>query len=296
MISPKAVRSLLEGDNLEKAEAAQANGKGTLVMIPDAECDQALRELVGDRENLVTCIDDLAGHTVLGGRNDPTTFGSDRPWRSLIFRLLKTDKKGARQAARTWNRVVLEAAFEGDPPYLVRAMAAYVWGIVEAYFRNDKWAEHGLAAGTEEVEMAGNITNPFLAACRFVRTAVREGELDIISRAEQLLRDVGRTNVRARWALGHLLLGYDGPLSPIAKRLGLTSRVLYHARTVCTAFTREEVEDVLSGTNPPPWSAFVILSAVTPKSRRGGLLAEWMAKGLSMREFKRRIRSKTGHP
>jgi len=172
------VRELLTGDNLDEAVAHRIMGIKAMNMLPDDECDRVLMALVHELSIKTPHlrIDDLARMTVLGGDNDPTMPGADRPWRSLIFFTIRhRQNTNAAIAAHAWYRALYVASLEADPPYEHRAFSLYVAGIVEALLGEDKWSEHRLFTGQEEASNYDDIASTFLGACRFVRTAQRRG-------------------------------------------------------------------------------------------------------------------------
>ncbi len=163
---PDFVRGLLVGDRLERVEEDIRR----LIGPSKLGCVHRV-DIVADPRDVTA----LIAATTIGGPNDPTKDGAEKPWLSLIARLLGHEAEEAGRAARDWYRALLAANVATEEPVPHRAIAAYLAGVIGAYARHDVRAEYWLEVGHVESEFDGKVWEPLFEACRFVRGAVRAG-------------------------------------------------------------------------------------------------------------------------
>lgn len=100
-------------------------------------------------------------------------------------------------------------------------------------------------------------------------------------------------DVRVRLAIGGELAEARAPIPEIAALVGCSTRSLHHALAVREGYADEELAGLLSRARPPSWSALVVASPISPRSRRSAAIDAWLASGAGVRELARAARGAT---
>jgi hypothetical protein len=168
-IVPTFVRELLRGDRLERV-------RKDLRLVGQVGLREDDTELwvPSDTEGSPESVASLTLATTIGGRNDPTCTGAERPWLRLLRHLLGHDPEGAARAARAWYGALLRASLEADDPVPFRAVSSYIAAVIGAYIGNDGMSDYWLTVGQVEAEADGDMWTALFFALRFVRAARNE--------------------------------------------------------------------------------------------------------------------------
>jgi len=166
-IVPTFVRELLRGDRLERAH-------DDLLLAGYAGVQDQDRELsASDTEGSPETVESLTLATTIGGKNDPTRTGAERPWLDLLRHLLGHDPEGAARAARAWYGALLRASLKADDPVPFRAVSSYIAAVIGASIGQDGMSDYWLTVGQVEAEADGDMWTALFFALRFVRAARR---------------------------------------------------------------------------------------------------------------------------
>jgi hypothetical protein len=168
-IVPTFVRELLQDGRLERAQE-------DLSLVGQVGLRESDAELwvPSDTEGSPESVASLTLATNIGGRNDPTRAGAERPWLDLLRHLLDHDPEGAARTARAWYGALLTASLKTDDAVPYRAISSYIAAVIGASIGDDGMSDYWLTVGQIEAEADGDMWTALFFALRFVRTVRKD--------------------------------------------------------------------------------------------------------------------------